>query len=190
MPFCASCGNENPATNSFCSSCGTPVSGANFTAGAGVSRAKPRKSPETMALASTILGVVGGGLFALGWLLWTTGYFSGYHPSDASWILWLLGGICWIVGSALPWNQVKNFLGAAGQVIGFVSIFLLTLAALIGLLTYNAIPQILEGVGFAGLTTASGIYFIPKVRARISRWRNDTSFVQPVLKGFNLAVLR
>ena len=169
MPFCASCGNENPATNSFCSSCGSAVSGANFNTGAGISRARPRKSPETVALASTILGVVGGGLFALGWFLWTSSYFSGYRPSDATWILWLLGGICWIVGSALPWNQVKNFLGAAVQVIGFVSICLLTLAALIGFLTYNALPQILNGLSFAGLTTASGIYFIPKVRARTSR---------------------
>jgi hypothetical protein len=120
-------------------------------------------------LASTILGVVGGGLFALGWFLWTTGYFLAYRPSHATWMLWLLAGICWIVGSALPWNQVKNFLGAAVQVISFVSICLLTLAALIGFLTYNAIPQVLNGLSFAGLTTASGIYFIPKVRARTRR---------------------
>ncbi|NBV25913.1 MAG: hypothetical protein EBR99_01155 [Actinobacteria bacterium] len=142
--------------------------------GAGVNLAKPRKSTETVAMASTILGVVGGGLFALGWFLWSAGYFSGYHssyhPTDATWILWLLGGICWIVGSALPWNQVKNFLGVAVQVIGFVSICLLTLAALIGFLIFNnPVPEILEGLSFAGLTTASGIYFIPKVRARTRR---------------------
>lgn len=169
MPFCASCGNENPGTNSFCSSCGSTISGANFKMGAGVNLAKPRKSTETVAMASTILGVVGGGLFALGWFLWSKGYSWAYHPSDATWILWLLGGICWIVGSALPWNQVKNFLGVAVQVIGFVSICLLTLAALIGFLTYTALPEILEGLSFAGLTTASGIYFIPKVRARTRR---------------------
>ena len=169
MPFCASCGSENPATNSFCSSCGSAVSAPHFTTGAGVSRGRSRKSPETVVLASTILGVVGGGLFALGWLLWSTGFFLAYRPSDATWMLWLLAGICWIVGLALPWNQVKNSLGTAVQIIGFVSICLVTLAALIGFFTYNAIPQILEGVGFAGLTTASGIYCIPKVRARISR---------------------
>lgn len=164
MPFCASCGNENPGTNSFCSSCGSTISGANLNMGTGVNLANPRKSSEAVVLASTILGVVGGGLFALGWFLWNS-----YYPSDATWFIWLLGGICWIVGSALPWNQVKNFLGAPVQVIGFVSICLLTLAAFDGFLTYNSLPQILEGLSFVGLTTASGIYFIPKVRARTRR---------------------
>jgi len=168
MPFCGTCGNQNPENNKFCSSCGGSIAGATTSGIVGVSRPSIRKSPETVAMACTILGVVGGGLLSLGWLLWSRSYFSGYRPSDASWVLWFLGGICWIVGLSLPWNLIGKFLGGAVQIVGFVSVCLMALAALIGFLSDSATPSILMGISFAGLTTAAALHFIPKVRGRTS----------------------
>ena len=168
MPFCGSCGNENPAGNSFCASCGSSTSGTNGASGALGLAAKPQKSPQTMELASTILGIVGGGFFAIGWFAWRSIYALRF-PSDASWLFTFLCGVCWIVGLSLPWKQVKRFVGAPVQIIGFVSICVLTLGALIGLLFSGPVPEVFTGLSVAGLTTAAGIFSIPKVRARATR---------------------
>ena len=168
MPFCGSCGNENPAGNSFCASCGRSTSGGSVPFGAVGGPAKSQMSPQTVELASTILGIVGGGFFAIGWFAWSR-IFSLYVPSNATWLLSFLGGVCWTIGLALPWKQVKRFLGAPVQIIGFASICVLTLGALLGLLFSGWVPEVFTGLSVAGLTTAAGIFAIPKVRARATR---------------------
>ena len=68
MAFCERCGSQNLAINSFCSSCGAPITSINSNDQSGVAQALPRESLETMAMTCAILGVIGGGLLALGWV--------------------------------------------------------------------------------------------------------------------------
>jgi hypothetical protein len=114
---------------------------------------------------SSILGVVGAGLFALGWLCETNSFISGY-PTNATWLFWLLGSVCWIVGAALPWSVVNKALGGAVQLVGFISLCLLGVTSIIAFAVGNRpVVHFLVGIAIAGITTATGIYAIPRARA-------------------------
>lgn len=154
MAFCANCGADTSSAGKFCVSCGSAIS---------PTPAVEKRVPASMVLTSAILLTVGLALVALGWLA-AGGLFS--TPSSATWFLWLLGGICWIVGLALPWKIVRDALGQASQIIFFVSICFLALGSLVGLAnTGGTLANVVLFIGSAGVTTILGISSITRARS-------------------------